>query len=188
MIHRHPYILMDHLITVQFDFGAAIKRESAPTEVVSMPEDAVAHGKQSMIDITDRLAIPESELAFTASRSSGPGGQHVNKISSRVILRFNVVASPSLSETQKHRLLTHLATRVSKDGVLRVVSQKYRSQSANRRAALERFVTLIHAALTPVPPREQTAIPLAARQHRLEEKKRRSQLKQQRATRVISDE
>src|SRR5262245_37131442 len=97
-------------------------------EVVSMPENAVAHGQKSMIDITDYLAIPESELTFTTSRSSGPGGQHVNKTSSRVILRFNVAASPSLSETQKHRLLTRLATRVSKDGVLRVVSQKYRSQ------------------------------------------------------------
>jgi ribosome-associated protein len=153
-----------------------------------MLEDVVVHGTQSMIDITDHLAIPESELTFTASRSSGPGGQHVNKSSSRVILRFNVTASPSLSETQKHRLLTRLATRVSKDGVLRVVSQKYRSQSANRRAALERFVTLIQAALTPVSSREQTAIPPAARQHRLAEKKRRSQLKQQRATKVVWDE
>jgi ribosome-associated protein len=153
-----------------------------------MPENAVAHGQQSLIAITDHLAIPESELTFTASRSSGPGGQHVNKISSRVILRFNVVASPSLSETQKHRLLTHLATRVSKDGVLRVVSQKYRSQSANRRAALERFVTLLHTALTPVPPRAQTTMPPAARQHRLKEKKRHSQLKQRRATRVVWDE
>jgi ribosome-associated protein len=153
-----------------------------------MSEDTVTHGQQSMIDITDRLAIPESELTFTAARSSGPGGQHVNKISSRVILRFNVAASPSLSEAQKHRLLTRLATRVSKDGVLRVMSQKYRSQSANRRAALERFVTLLHAALTPVPPRQQTVIPPAAKQHRLEEKKRRGQLKQRRATRVVWDE
>jgi ribosome-associated protein len=179
---------MDYPLTVQFGFGATIKRDSALMEDVPMPEDAVTHGKQGTIDITDRLAIPESELTYTASRSSGPGGQHANKVSSRVILRFNVAASPSLSETQKHHLLTHLATRVSKDGVLRVVSQKYRSQSANRRAALERFVTLIHAALTPVPPREQTAIPSAARQHRLAEKKRRGQLKQRRAARVVWDE
>jgi ribosome-associated protein len=179
---------MDHPITVQFGCGAAIKRDSTPTEVVSMLTDVVAHGKQNMIDITDHLAIPESELSFTASRSSGPGGQHVNKSSSRVILRFNVAASPSLSEAQKHHLLTRLATRVSKDGVLRVVSQKYRSQSANRRAALERFVTLMHTALTPVPQREQTTMPPAARQHRLEEKKRHGQLKQQRATRVAWDE
>ena len=141
-----------------------------------------------MIDITDHLAIPENEVTFTASRSSGPGGQHVNKVSSRMILRFNVAASPSLSAVQKRRILTHLATRVSKDGVLRVVSQKYRSQSANRQAAIARFVALMCAALTPVPPREQTAVPRAARQRRLEGKKRRSQLKQRRATRVVLGE
>jgi ribosome-associated protein len=124
-----------------------------------MSEDTVTHGQQSTIDITDCLAIPESELTFTAARSSGPGGQHVNKISSRVILRFNVAASPSLSEAQKHRLLTRLATRVSKDGVLRVMSQKYRSQSANRRAALERFVTLHPAELPPGPPRPHKVTP-----------------------------
>ncbi|MGQ4809472.1 Peptidyl-tRNA hydrolase ArfB [Candidatus Entotheonellaceae bacterium PAL068K] len=137
-----------------------------------------------MIDITCRLAIPEDELTFTASRSSGPGGQHVNKVSSRVTLRFNIVASPSLSEAQKRRLLTRLATRISKDGVLRVISQQYRSQPANHRAAIERFVTLLQEALASTPPRRQTAVPSAVKQRRLEAKKHRSRLKQRRTHKV----
>lgn len=141
-----------------------------------------------MIDITDHLAIPESEVTFTASRSSGPGGQQVNKISSRVLLRFDVAVSPSLSEAQKRRILSRLATRISKDGVLRVVSQQHRSQSANRQVAMARFAALLRAALTPVPARQKTAAPPAARQRRLEQKKRRGQLKQQRVTRVVQDE
>jgi ribosome-associated protein len=136
-----------------------------------------------MIDITEHLAIPESELTFTAVRSSGPGGQHINKVSSRVMLRFNVAASPSLSDEQKRRILTHLATRISKDGVLRVVAQQSRSQMANRDAALARFVALLQEALTPVPVRKKTRVTAAAKQQRLEEKKRRSHLKQQRLQR-----
>lgn len=133
-----------------------------------------------MIKVTERLAIPEYELTFTASRSSGPGGQHVNKVSSRVTLLFNVSASPSLSDHQKRRLLTRLTTRISKDGVLRVMAQKHRSQKANRDVAIERFVALLRDALAPVPVRRKTAISPAAKQRRLEEKKHRSRLKHQR--------
>ncbi len=133
-----------------------------------------------MIDVTAYLSIPEPEVTFTASRSGGPGGQHVNKVSSRMTLYFDVAASPSLSEAQKQRILSYLATRISKDGVLRVVSQKYRSQAANRTAATERFVTLLREALTPVSVRRKTAVSPAAKRRRLEEKKYRSRLKQQR--------
>jgi ribosome-associated protein len=140
-----------------------------------------------MIEVTEQLAIPEQELTFTASRSSGPGGQHVNKVSSRVTLYFNVAASPSLSNEQKHRLLTRLATRIGKDGVLRVVAQQSRSQTANRDAAIARFVGLLQEALTPVPVRKKTRVTAAAKQQRLEEKKRHSQLKQQRVRRETWD-
>jgi ribosome-associated protein len=140
-----------------------------------------------MIEVTEQLAIPEQELTFTASRSSGPGGQHVNKVSSRVTLYFNVAASPSLSDEQKHRLLTRLATRIGKDGVLRVVAQQSRSQTANRDAAIARFVGLLQEALTPVPVRKKTRVTAAAKQQRLEEKKRHSQLKQQRVRRETWD-
>jgi ribosome-associated protein len=105
-----------------------------------------------------------------------------------VTLRFNVATSPSLSDEQKRRILSRLATRVSKDGVLRVVSQKYRSQTANRTAAIERFVVLLREALTPVPSRRQTAVSFATHQRRLEEKKHRSRLKQQRSQKVAWDE
>jgi ribosome-associated protein len=134
-----------------------------------------------MIEITERLSIPEQEFTFTASRSSGPGGQHVNKVSSRVTLQFDVAASPSLSEAQKQRIMSRLATRTTKDGVLRVVAQAHRSQAANRRTAVERFATLLREALAETPPRRQTKIPPAVRQRRLTEKRRRGQLKQQRS-------
>jgi ribosome-associated protein len=133
-----------------------------------------------MIQITERLSIPEHEITFSASRSSGPGGQHVNKVSSRITLYFDVAASPSLSEAQKQRILRHLATRISKDGVLRVAAQQHRSQAANRKVAIERFADLLCNALAPVAPRRQTEVPEAARQRRLETKKHRAQLKRQR--------
>lgn len=130
--------------------------------------------------IADTVAIPEHELKFMASRSSGPGGQNVNKVNSRVTLQFNVAASPSLSEAQKQRILTRLPTRVSEAGVLQVVSQTSRSQAANRQTAMARLTALIREALTPTPMRKLSKEPLAAKQHRLEAKRQRSQLKQQR--------
>jgi ribosome-associated protein len=140
-----------------------------------------------MLAITDQLAIPDDELTFITSRSSGPGGQHVNKVSSRVTLKFNVRASPRLSAEQKQQILTRLATRIDKEGVLRVVSQKSRSQAMNRQAATERFVALLREALTPPQRREKTTVPLAVKRRRLEEKKRRSLLKQRRTTPVSED-
>jgi ribosome-associated protein len=135
-----------------------------------------------MIDVTDELAIPENEIILTASRSGGPGGQHVNKVSSRVTLRFDVAASSSLTDEQKQRIMTRLANRLSKDGVLRIVAQQHRSQSANRNAALARLVTLLREALTPKPKRRPTRPSPAASEQRLAEKKRRSRLKQERSS------
>ena len=112
-----------------------------------------------MINITDQITIPDSEVTFTTARSSGPGGQHVNKVSSRVTLHFNILTSQSLSADQKQRLLSRLRTRISKEGVLRVVAQKHRSQAANRQAAVGRFSALVQEALTPRQPRLQTQTP-----------------------------
>jgi ribosome-associated protein len=137
-----------------------------------------------MIRINDDLSIPEEELNFTASRSSGPGGQHVNKVSTRMTLRFDVVNSPSLTTDQKSRILDKLATRVSKAGVLRVVSQQTRSQKTNRDAALERFVALLQQALEQTPKRKPTRATLAAKQKRLDEKKHRGKLKRERSWRT----
>jgi ribosome-associated protein len=133
-----------------------------------------------MVAILDNITIPEHELVFTASRSSGPGGQHVNKVNSRVTLQFNVAASTSLSEAQKQRLLTQLATRVSEAGILQVVSQASRSQAANRRTAMARLTALMRDTLTPTPTRKPTDVPSAAKQRRLKVKRHRSRLKQQR--------
>ena len=140
------------------------------------------------IEIRDGLSIPEGEVWFTASRSGGPGGQNVNKVNSRVTLWFDVAASPSLSAEQKRRILTRLATRVSGEGVLRVVSQNHRSQAANREAAVNRLARLLREALEPVKLRWETRVPRAAKRLRLEEKKRRARIKRDRSSRAARDD
>jgi ribosome-associated protein len=132
------------------------------------------------MDAVEGILVPESELVFKASRSSGPGGQNVNKLNTRVTALFDVAGSPSLSGDQKQQILNALSTRMDKDGVLHVVSQKHRSQEANRRAAAERLQQLVRDVLTPRPVRKKTKTPAAARERRLKEKKQRSARKQQR--------
>jgi ribosome-associated protein len=141
-----------------------------------------------MIKIRDEILIGKDELSFTFSRSSKPGGQNVNKISSRVTLLFDVSNSPSLSAEQKNQIMTHLRTRINKDGVLRVVAQLHRSQAANREAAVERFVELLQETLKPVKARKKTRTSLAVKKRRLNGKKRRSRLKQERAKPSVWDE
>ena len=133
-----------------------------------------------MIEITDKISIRKRDLMLGFSRSSGPGGQNVNKISSRVTVRLDVVNCASFSEGQKKRILTRLATRADKKGVIRVVSQRYRTQNANRNAAIERLVELLRGALKKKTVRKKTATPYRAKMRRLEEKKRHSMLKEQR--------
>lgn len=132
------------------------------------------------MDAAEGVPIPEGELIFKASRSSGPGGQNVNKLNTRVTVLFHVAGSPSLSDRQKQQVLSKLAGRIDKEGVLHVAAQKHRSQEANRRAAVERLQQLVQEALAPVPVRRKTKAPVAARERRLQEKKRRSDRKQQR--------
>ncbi len=134
-----------------------------------------------MIEITKDIFINEDKLVFKASRSSGPGGQNVNKVNTRVTLFFDVSGCETLSDMQKQRIFTRLSTRADKDGVIRVVSQKFRAQNANRRAAVERLQELLRAALKTKPVRKKTKVPEHARLRRLEEKKQRSILKRQRA-------
>ncbi|MHC1725904.1 MAG: alternative ribosome rescue aminoacyl-tRNA hydrolase ArfB [Syntrophobacteraceae bacterium] len=127
-----------------------------------------------MIRINEQIAIPEEQLRFTASLSSGPGGQNVNKVSSRMTLWFAVVNSPSLSPEQKELILRRLATRISKEGILRVISQQTRSQLENKELAIERFAELLRDALRQVPIRKKIRVSSAAKLRRLEEKTRRS--------------
>ena len=141
-----------------------------------------------MIKIKAGISIGEDELSFTFSRSSKPGGQNVNKISSRVTLLFDVANSPSLAAEHKNQIMTRLRTRINKEGVLRVVAQRHRSQAANREAAVERFVELLQGTLKSIKPRRKTRISLAAQKSRLNEKKRRSRLKQERTKPAVWDE
>lgn len=134
-----------------------------------------------MIEITKGIFIDEDELVFKASRSGGPGGQNVNKVNTRITLFFDVAGCGGFSDIQKQRILTRLSTRANKDGVIRVVSQRYRTQKANRRAAVERLQELLREALKTRPVRKKTKVPERARLRRLEEKKRRGMLKRQRA-------
>ena len=127
--------------------------------------------------INSDLSIPDSEISFTFSRSSGPGGQNVNKLNTRATLWFNVAGSPSLSETQREMILEKLPTRISREGILRVVSQKHRTQKMNRDAATERFAELLRDALILKPPRRKKRIPAGVRRRRLEDKRSRSQIK-----------
>jgi ribosome-associated protein len=136
-----------------------------------------------MIEIAQNTSIAEEELTFKTSRSGGPGGQNVNKLNTRVTVLFDVGNSPSLSEDQKRRIASELSGWMDRQGVLRVVSQKYRSQEANRRAAVERLQQLLQEALKPVPIRRKTKVPAAARERRLEDKRQRSHLKSQRGIR-----
>jgi ribosome-associated protein len=139
-----------------------------------------------MIDVMPGVSIAEEELHFDASRSGGPGGQNVNKVSSRVTLTFDVGRSAALSGEQKRAVMEKLAGRINKEGVLRVISQRTRSQELNRADATERFSELIRDALTPQRRRIKTRVPRGAHERRVDEKKKRAVVKQGRS-RKISD-
>ena len=139
-----------------------------------------------VIKIKSDIFINEDELVFKVSRSSGPGGQNINKVNTRVTLFFEVANCGSLSDLQKQRILACLATRADKNGILRVVSQKFRTQKANRRAAVERLQQLLIDALKTRPIRKKSKVPYAAKQRRLEEKRRRSLLKRQRSAKNLT--
>ncbi len=137
--------------------------------------------------VCKEVLIPESELQFTTSRSRGPGGQHVNKVSTRVTLHFNVKKASRLNAQQKRRIMAGLHTRVNKEGVLRLHSQKYRSQTANRHDLLERLRTLLDDILRPRPLRVPTKISKSVKDKRIQEKRRHGQLKRTRSRKKIED-
>ena len=140
------------------------------------------------IRVNDKVSIREEELTFTTSRSSGPGGQNVNKVNTRVTLLFEVGASASLAEAQKERVCQRLSTRINRYGVLRVVSHRFRTQAANRKAAIIRFARLLAQALSTQRPRKKTSVPRSAKARRLEEKQRRGNLKQSRSKSSLGQE
>jgi ribosome-associated protein len=139
----------------------------------TVPDDAV-------LDISPHLRVPLAELEYRASRSGGPGGQHVNTSSTRVEVWWDVAASPSLTDAQRRHLLARLATRLDGAGRLRLVSSGTRSPLRNREDATERLRELIAEALVVPKTRKRTKPSRAAKAARLEGKRRRGAVKRDR--------
>ncbi|MBL7138433.1 MAG: aminoacyl-tRNA hydrolase [Bacteroidales bacterium] len=128
--------------------------------------------------LNDRDFTPE--FTFSASRSSGPGGQHVNKVSTKVELRFQVMTSLLLTIEEKELILEKLAKKINQDGELILVSQSERTQLKNREKVTEKFYELLKKALTPRKRRKPTKPPPEAKEKRLEEKRLQAEKKRRR--------
>jgi ribosome-associated protein len=137
----------------------------------------------SPITITPRLSLDPAELQFTFIRASGPGGQNVNKVSTAVQLRFDAARSRSLPEPVVRRLLRLAGRRATLAGEIVITAQRFRTQEANRKDAVDRLVELIRAAAHVPKRRVATKPSKAARERRMEGKKRRGELKRNRGSR-----
>jgi ribosome-associated protein len=136
--------------------------------------------KAGQLSITPHLSVPESEFEWTYVRSSGPGGQNVNKVASKAVLRWDAKASPSLPGAVKARLLARHAGRFTSEGVLVLASQRFRDQERNRQDCLEKLRMWLLEAATPPRPRRPTRPTRAAKERRLQAKKQRAKQKAQR--------
>jgi len=134
------------------------------------------------LDVSPELRLPLAELDFRATRAGGPGGQHVNKASTRVEVWWDVAASPSLTEEQRARLLSRLGTRLDGAGRLRLVASGSRSQFRNREDVTERLCEVVAKALMVPRPRRRTKPTRASKVARVEAKRRRSAIKRDRRT------
>jgi ribosome-associated protein len=132
------------------------------------------------LQISDKVSVPLAELDFRFSRSSGPGGQHAQKSSTRVELLFDVAGSPSLNDEQRARVLKRLAGYVDSAGVLHLTSQSERSQWRNREETIARFQELMQQALRKQKRRKPTRPTAASREKRLRAKRKRSEKKKRR--------
>jgi ribosome-associated protein len=135
-----------------------------------------------MIQITESIAIDEREIQEEFILASGPGGQHVNKAATAVKLRFDVVHSPSLPEDLKDRLIRLAGRRITEQGVIVIDARRFRSQERNRQDARERLAALIRKAAERPKPRRKTQPTAASKKRRLEDKRRRGDIKQIRRT------
>jgi len=132
------------------------------------------------LNVTPALAIPRSELQYRASRSGGPGGQHVNTSSTRIELLWDLNGSAAVTDEQRRLIRTKLAARLDSEGMVRVVASDQRSQAQNRQSADERLASLVRHALHVAKKRKPTKPPKAAKERRLTEKKKNSDRKRNR--------
>lgn len=132
----------------------------------------------STIPIKNGISIPEHELNFTASRSGGAGGQHVNKTSSRITLRWNIKESAALTPEQKERVMTKLASEITADGEIIIHNSESRSQHKNKQNTIDILASKLRQALHIKKKRIKTAVPKAVQEKRIAEKKRHSMTKQ----------
>ena len=131
-----------------------------------------------LIPINCHLFLDDGEIEESFVRASGPGGQNVNKVSSAVQLRFDLSGSRSLPEDLRERLARLAGHRLTRDGVIVIIAQRYRTQERNRQDALDRLVALIRRAAAPPTPRRPTKPTAAAKRRRLEAKARRGAIKE----------
>jgi ribosome-associated protein len=136
--------------------------------------------KDGVLEVSDELSIPRSELEYRASRAGGAGGQHVNTSSTRIELLWNVSRSGALDDERRARVAARLATRIDGEGWLRVVSSARRSQQQNREAAEARLAELVRGALVVQKRRRPTRPTRASKEKRIEEKRKRSETKRMR--------
>jgi ribosome-associated protein len=135
-----------------------------------------------MLIISPRIAIDESELEEHFVRASGPGGQNVNKLSSAVQLRFNLAASPALPPDVKQRAARLAGRRLTREGVIVILAQRFRTQERNRADARERLTDLLRQAAERPVLRRPTKVPYGAKRQRLEDKRKRGERKAGRGT------
>jgi ribosome-associated protein len=136
--------------------------------------------EHALLRVNEELAIPLAEIDYRATRSGGPGGQHVNTSATRIELEWNVTSSAALSEAQRSRILERLANRIDGSGVLRLSASGSRSQHQNREDATARLARLLADALKERKPRKRTRVPRAAKEARLDAKKKRAGVKKNR--------
>jgi ribosome-associated protein len=141
-----------------------------------------------MIRITHRISIDEKELEESFVRSSGPGGQNVNKVETAVQLRFDALGSPNLPDRVKERLRVLAGSRMTQDGVLVIIAQRYRTQDRNRSDALDRLVDLLRDAAAPPPPvRRATKPTKGSQERRMDSKSKRGTIKKMRSGKPLLD-